>query len=113
VCNVQQGQSLFDGTCFTMTDQQVRAFPDLTLCLAKIKALTISPFDYLWQGNGTLGVYCFGIQAIDELPVIIGDVFMQNFHVVFDRATDMVGFGPLSSCPSVYERKDELLLLKI
>jgi hypothetical protein len=35
------------------------------------------------------------------LPVIIGDVFMQRYHVVFDKYEDRVGFGPLSSCPKL------------
>eukprot|EP01124_Arcella_intermedia_P008645 TRINITY_DN154_c0_g1_i1.p1 TRINITY_DN154_c0_g1~~TRINITY_DN154_c0_g1_i1.p1 ORF type:complete len:441 (+),score=70.18 TRINITY_DN154_c0_g1_i1:55-1323(+) len=100
VCNVAAGQGLFDGKCFNLTDQQVSAFPPLTLMLQGTKGLTISPFDYLWQGTGVPKQYCLGIQAMDDLGVIIGDVFMQAFHVVFDRNKDLVGFGPLSSCPS-------------
>jgi len=76
------------------------SFPPLTLVLKGTKGLTISPFDYLWQGTGVPGEYCLGIQAMDGLPVIIGDVFIQAYHVVFDRNKDLVGFGPLSSCPS-------------
>jgi len=100
VCNVTTGNGLFDGKCFNLTNEQVSDFPPLTLVLQGTKGLTISPFDYLWQGTGVPGEYCLGIQAMDGLPVIIGDVFIQAFHVVFDRNKDLVGFGPLSSCPS-------------
>jgi hypothetical protein len=87
--------------------------------------LTIFPQDYLWQGAGIPGYYCLGIQemgmalslsfallrilrcrrlipsfsySLDGLPVILGDVLIQRFHVVFDLQQDAVGFGPLSSC---------------
>jgi len=100
VCNVTTGQGLFNGKCVNLTDEQVAAFPTLTLKLKGTNGLTITGSDYLWQGTGVPGEYCLGIQAMDGLPVIIGDVFMQAYHVVFDRNKDLVGFGPLSSCPT-------------
>jgi hypothetical protein len=105
VCNVTKGEGLFDGKCFTMTNAQVADFPPLTLKLKGIpNGLTITGFDYLWQGTGVPGQYCLGIQAMSgDLPVIIGDVFIQAFHVVFDRQKDLVGFGPLTSCPTTFE----------
>jgi len=108
VCNVPTGQGLFDGKCWNLTNAEVEAFPPLTLNLQGTKGLTISPYDYLWQGTGVPGEYCLGIQSDDtDLPLIIGDVFIQAFHVVFDRNKDLVGFGPLSSCPN----SDESLLI--
>jgi hypothetical protein len=35
---------------------------------------------------------------------IMGDVFMQNFAVVFDRTNMKVGFGELNNCPSNVDR---------
>jgi len=43
-----------------------------------------------------------GIQGLDiqDAGIIIGDVVLQGYHVVFDKNLDKIGFGPLSSCPS-------------
>jgi hypothetical protein len=100
VCNVTTGQGLFDGKCVNLTQDQVAAFPVLTLKLKGTLGLNITGFDYLFQGTGVPGEYCLGIKDLDQtIPVIIGDIFLQAFHVVFDRQKDLLGFGPLSSCP--------------
>jgi hypothetical protein len=102
VCNVPSNQTLFDGLCYPMTAAQVNQFPTLSIKFETAGYLSILPQDYLWQGAGIPGTYCMGIQAMDGgLPVIIGDVFMQRYHVVFDQYEDRVGFGPLSSCPKL------------
>jgi len=102
ICGVQPGQGLFDGVCFPMTPRQVSMFPPMTFNFTGIpNGLSITPYDYLWEGTGTLGQYCMGIQLYQDLPVILGDVFMQNYHVVFDQQQDAVGFGPVSSCPKI------------
>jgi len=104
ICNnPPKGQQLFNGDCIQMTAAQIAAFPTLTLSLYEMTKtpLTIDPIDYLWQGAGIPGYYCFGIQMLPSasLPIIIGDVFIQKWHVVFDREEAQVGWGPLSSCP--------------
>jgi len=101
ICGVQPGKGLFDGACFPMTPAQVAMFPPMTFAFQGVSGLSITPDDYLWQGTGVPGQYCMGIQQYANLGIIMGDVFIQNYHVVFDQAQDMVGFGPLSSCPSL------------
>ena len=101
ICNAPKGQTLFDGQCFNMTSAQTAQFPTLTLTLDGLGDLTVQPTDYLWQGAGIPGAYCLGIQGMDGNGIIIGDVIMQRYHVVFDRYNSKVGFGPLSSCPSL------------
>lgn len=101
ICGLPLNASLFGNQCFQMTNQQVNQFPNMTISMYNENAnfpLTISPSDYLWQGAGVPGYYCLGIQEMDGLGVILGDVLIQAFHVVFDVAQDAVGFGPLSSC---------------
>jgi len=99
ICGVKTGQSLFDGQCYSMTTEQVAAFPPMSFSFTGISSLDMTPDDYLWQGAGEPGVYCMGIQQMDNLGVILGDVLIQRYHVIFDREQDKVGFGPLSSCP--------------
>jgi len=100
ICGVKSGQSLFDGQCYPMTAPQVAAFPPMQLAFPGINSLAIMPSDYLWQGAGVPGVYCMGVQEMGGgLPIILGDVLMQRYHVVFDRHQEKIGFGPKSSCP--------------
>jgi len=103
VCNVTAGKSLFDGYCYSMTDEQVALFPNISTTLKDTSALNVPPQAYLWEGAGIEGMYCLGFQYIDDggdLPIILGDIIMQNYHVVFDLDKNQVGWGPLSTCPT-------------
>jgi len=104
ICNVTSGKSLFDGECYSMTEEQIALFPNISTTLKGTSALNIPPQAYLWEGAGIEGMYCFGFEYIesdgDELPIILGDIIMQNYHVVFDLEHDLVGWGPLSTCPT-------------
>jgi len=99
ICGVSFNNSIFNNNCFLMTPAQVAQYPSLSVTLAGTTDLAIPQTAYLWQGAGIPGYYCFGIQAAKKLPVILGDVFIQNYNVAFDRNKGKVGFGPLSSCP--------------
>jgi len=100
VCNVDKGKSLFDQLCFPMTQDQVNQFPTLDFPLKNIATLPLSPQYYLWQGAGIPGYYCLGIQFFDDdLPLILGDVLLQAYHVNYDNYNGYVGFGPRESCP--------------
>jgi len=103
VCNFTKGQSLFDGYCYPMTTEQVDLFPSVSITLEGTSQLVMEPQAYLWQGTGTAGVYCLGFQTIkgQDLPLILGDILLQNYHVVFDKEKSKVGFGPLSGCPTL------------
>jgi len=99
--NPPNGSQLLAGDCIQLSNEQLAIFPNLTIYLYEILPLTIYPTDYLWQGAGQPGYYCLGIyQMSDTFPIILGDVFMQRFHVVFDRNEDVVGFGDPSTCPT-------------
>jgi len=102
VCGLTYNNSIFNSNCFLMTPAQVNAFPNMTISMygSPNFPLTISPWQYLWQGAGIPNYFCMGIQEMDGLPIILGDVFLQNFHVVFDRYQDAVGFGALTGCPN-------------
>jgi hypothetical protein len=88
-----------------MNAAQMQAFPDINIVLDQGPFLTMKGPDYLFEGTNVTGVWCLGIQIYDSLPVIIGDVVMQNYHVVFDKQASQVGFGPLSGCPTSKKQK--------
>jgi hypothetical protein len=104
ICNVTSGKSLFDGYCYSMTTDDIALFPNISTTLKGTSALNVPPQAYLWEGAGIEGMYCFGFEYIEsaggDLPIILGDIIMQNYHVVFDLDHNQVGFGPLSSCPT-------------
>jgi len=119
VCGVQDGHSLFDGICVSMTDQDRQSFPTISVTVPGIPTdLTISPDQYLLFQNASLKtirttktttkvklgddlVWCLGIQPSPptEPVTILGDTFMRGFYVVFDQESQSVGFGPQSACP--------------
>jgi hypothetical protein len=98
VCNAQSGQGLFDGYCYPMQSSDIAAFPSLSVIINNVSPLTIGPNEYLIDGQQ--GTKCLGIQGVDGMGTIMGDVFMQKFRVAFDMANNRVGFADRSSCPN-------------
>ena len=68
---------------------------DEALGLAEAIDLEMKPQSYFRKGSG--GVY-FGIRAHHGALAILGQVFMENFDVVFDRANKRIGFAPIQGC---------------
>ena len=106
VCNETAKSSILAGNCFNMTEADVALYPSVYFSLYNPDdssapfTLTIGPDAYMQQVCGGVGQgYAFGIQAMDSTPVIIGDVLIQKYHVVFDKQAMRIGFGPLSGCP--------------
>jgi len=106
VCNQTTSTSILNGHCFNMTQQQVDMYPTVYFSLynnddhSSPFTLTIGPRAILQQICGGGPEYAFGIQAMDSTPVILGDVLIQNYHVVFDKEDSVIGFGSLTNCPS-------------
>jgi len=101
VCNLANpAQTLFDGYCFNMNQQQINNFPQFTFTLFNItspfsvsilRPVLINGLNYQCLGVGSGGG---GLNL-----VILGDVVMKYNQVAFDRQHKQVGFGPLTSCP--------------
>jgi len=91
------GGQLFNYSCLTMTSSDIALFPNLTININNVSPLILTPNQYLYSINGA---YCLGVESTGSNMTILGDVFMQNFHVVFDRKRLKAGFGPLSTCPT-------------
>jgi len=97
VCSAGQ-KTLWTGYCFTMTPGQIAEFPEITFVIPGVtQSLNIPPSSYLIpQGK----YFCLGFEEnADDDTLIMGDVFMENFHVVFNIDALQLGFAPLSSCP--------------
>jgi len=104
LCNPapSDGSTILDGgLCYTMSDSQVNAYPSLTVDFGSGIVMTVSPQKYLFPFNDNGVTYrCMGLANLtNDGEMILGDVFMQNWHVVFDRQHSQIGFGPVSSCP--------------
>jgi len=99
ICNATSNHTLLSGACVKMTQAELSAFPTVSFTLSGTPALDVSPDAYLYTPDNV--VRCMGIQNGGNVTqgTILGDVFMTNFHTVFDIAAKQVGFGPLSSCP--------------
>jgi len=98
VCGVSDKDSIFNGNCFDMTQDDKDHFPDFAVKVAGIdKVQNIGSIKYLvHQGNQL----CLGIVSSgDEAVTILGDTFMRGFYVVFDQASNSVGFADQSECP--------------
>jgi hypothetical protein len=98
VCGATPGQTLFDGYCYPMQKSDISAFPSLSVIINGVSPLTIGPNEYLIDGQQN--TKCLGIQGVDGMGTIMGDVFMQKFRVAFDMARNRVGFAPRSTCPN-------------
>lgn len=79
-------------------------YPNITMILEGVQ-LTLLPTDYLRPYKvKTDTYYCFGIVDGGDLNLIVlGQVFMRPFHIIFDRANTRIGFagkaGTLADAP--------------
>ena len=56
--------------------------------------------DYVVQLNASTCAFCLSDSGSEELA-IFGDAIMNHYYVIFDHATDKVGFAPLVSSPTM------------
>ncbi len=96
ICDVAADATLFEGKCFTYTQDQIDAFPPMTLSMQNVN-LNMTAADYLLPqdpraaGDGQL---CLGVRPSDLL--IVGDTTMRNYYVVFDRENNQIGWAPVN-----------------
>jgi hypothetical protein len=94
------GNGLFDFQCAQLTTDQLNSFPSMTFQFGSSSTIsvTVPGRGYFIPCNQN-GFYTVGIDAIlPEGNAILGDVFMQNFEVLFDVGNNRVGFAPVKNC---------------
>jgi len=98
ICGVVASNDLFSGACYHMSAAQIASFPTFQFQLANMAPLTLTPHEYLVRVGFA---WCLGIGSTgNNGPTVLGDVFMQRWHVIFDRVNNRVGFADISTCPS-------------
>jgi len=95
--------NMFTGACISDADMgnSIDKYPKIGLVMSGAdngKDVTIfaGPKDYFSHQSGQ---YCFMVSAVPGVGAVIGDVFMQNYYIVHDRALGRIGFADVGSCP--------------
>jgi hypothetical protein len=93
---------LFSGGCVPAAEMgdKVKLFPNVTVSLPDENtgaafSLGMPPESYLLFANDA---YCLGIVGNPGTGIILGDVFMENYYIVFDKQKNRLGFAPLTKC---------------
>ena len=99
---------LWSNKCVALTEEEVEAYPSLTMQLDGT-ALEMSSQDYLLLGSPVADKatqYCLGIRdggSAGGSGFIIGDTTMRNYYLVFDLEGKKIGWGKVNkdTCGSV------------
>jgi len=100
---VNGAANIFTGACISDSDMgnSINMYPKIGLVMrgagnAKDVTVFAGPEDYFSHQSGQ---YCFMVSAVPGIGAVIGDVVMQNYYIVHDRALDRIGFAKVRSCP--------------
>jgi len=92
------------GNCYTGI--AVSSFPTLQITLQGFSGttfdLTLTPESYL-AADGDSACFIIGEASATSngYLTILGDAFMSNYHIFFDRANTRLGFASQTTCPQV------------
>jgi len=93
-------ESFFTGACYDPSViKNIDLYPPLVFV---VKSQLSTPFhlsvpaaSYLFLAGNQ---YCSGLQPVSGVGVILGDLFMENYYIVFDRSASRLGFAPITKC---------------
>jgi len=95
--NLPGVDDFFNSGCSLNKSVDPTNFPSLTFQINGVNGtlnLQVPATSYLMK---TLFYYCLGVQTTSGIGVVLGDLFMENYYVVFDRSNLQLGFAPVSS----------------
>eukprot|EP01111_Echinosteliopsis_oligospora_P011016 TRINITY_DN3532_c1_g1_i1.p1 TRINITY_DN3532_c1_g1~~TRINITY_DN3532_c1_g1_i1.p1 ORF type:complete len:376 (+),score=93.40 TRINITY_DN3532_c1_g1_i1:75-1202(+) len=92
--------TLFTGECYPVDQIQphIVEYPSINFLVEGEQGeftLSLPASSYLMNISDQ---YCFGVQSVIGVGLVMGDIFLENYYVVYDRENVRVGFAPLSSC---------------
>lgn len=89
----------WERSCHMLSEEELKLYPTISIEITDIEGkpfqLDVPPSLYLLNISN---LYCFGISHMKEISVLIGDVVLQGYNVIYDRAHSRVGFAPIKSC---------------
>eukprot|EP01102_Stenamoeba_stenopodia_P018038 TRINITY_DN6561_c0_g1_i1.p1 TRINITY_DN6561_c0_g1~~TRINITY_DN6561_c0_g1_i1.p1 ORF type:complete len:438 (+),score=100.04 TRINITY_DN6561_c0_g1_i1:63-1376(+) len=96
LCNVPVNETVFEGNCFVMTDDQRAQYPPLQMVMLNA-TISFDGSNYMVDnGNGEV---CLTISDSGYPGLtLVGDVAMMPYYTAFDRINSRVGFANLTAC---------------
>jgi len=108
--NIFTGECISDSAMGNMIDR----YPKIGLVMRGADngsdvTIYAAPKDYFSHQSGQ---YCFMVSGVPGVGAVIGDVVMQNYYIVHDRALGRIGFADVRSCPGApVENKHAALIV--
>ncbi|KAN0032052.1 hypothetical protein ACTFIV_005925 [Dictyostelium citrinum] len=101
----------WEGNCHYLSEESVEQYPTIYLELGQSGGgsfkLAIPPSLYFLKINN---LHCFGISHMKEISVLIGDVVLQGYNVIYDRGNSKIGFAKIENCKTSYSDNSPLQL---
>jgi len=95
-------QNLFNGYCPSQSElaPYIDQFPNIDFNFLGDDGesevwVSVPASSYLMPANNQ---YCLGVQGVIGISGVLGDLFMENFYIVHDRANNRIGFADIDHC---------------
>jgi hypothetical protein len=92
-------QTIFNGYCL-LGEDIIKDYPDIQFDFPGAGRVTLKPEHYFLSlaTPSKQAEKCLGIGVGSYSGIILGDIFMQAFNVIFDRQNKQMGFAPVKDC---------------
>jgi len=98
ICGVVNVQDSIFYNYFNLTSEELLAYPTINFVfscsLGTCAPLALLPEYYLYVYKGAYTAYI----GTNYQEVILGDVLMKNYHMVFDKQRSLVGYSTQETC---------------